>query len=757
MPTRRLIAAAGVLLAAFLVAPPVARPQQTASDPGVLTLERLFDSRDFQLERFGPARWLDSSSYTTLEATSPAGGSGGRQIVRHDARTGAPRVLVTAGQLTPAGEPEPLAVDDYQWSADGSKLLVFTNTRRVWRQNTRGDYWLLDLKGGGLRKIGGGAKPSTLMFAKLSPDATRVAYVRERNLYVEDLATGAITPLTRDGSDVVINGTFDWVYEEELDLRDGFRWSPDGRWIAYWRLDASGVGVFHLINNTDALYPALIPIPYPKVGTTNSEARVGIVSAAGGETTWLAVPGDPRNHYIARMDWAANSDEVVLQQLNRLQNTNLVMLGDRRTGRTRVVLTDRDEAWVNVVDDQQWLDGGRRFTWVSERDGWRHVYLVPREGGDPRLVTPGEFDVISLEQVDEAGGWLYYIASPASATERYLYRSRLDGTGRPERLSPVGQPGIHSYVISPGGAWAFHTYSSFGRPPITDLVRLPDHKPARTLTANEHVRANVDRLHRTPVEFFKVDIGGDVTLDAWMMKPPGFNPARRYPILFHVYGEPAGQTVLNSWGGRNYLWHLLLTQRGYIVASVDNRGTPAPRGRAWRKAVYRQIGILASQEQAAAAQTILQLPYVDPARVGVWGWSGGGSMTLNLLFRSPEIYKVGMSVAPVPDERLYDTIYQERYMGLPDDNAEGYAQGSPITFADRLQGHLLVVHGTGDDNVHYQGTERLANALVAANKPFTMMAYPNRTHAIAEGPGTSRHLYELLTRYLVEHLPPGPR
>ena len=760
MRIRRQIVVAATLVVGSLTAPLVARPPQAPSEVGLVTLQRLFDSPDFRLQPFGPARWLDGDHYTTVERRSAADAQEQptvSSLIRHDARTGAPQVLVPAERLIPPGAKSPLSIDDYGWSPDGGRLLVYTNSQRVWRQNTRGDYWVLDLRSGALRKLGGNAKASTLMFAKFSPDGARVAYVRERNLYVEDLATGAITPLTRDGSEVIVNGTFDWVYEEELDLRDGFRWSPDSRWIAYWQLDSTGVGTFHLINDTDTLYPTLVPIPYPKVGTTNSAARVGIVSAGGGDTKWLDVPGDPRQHYIARMEWAANSDEVVLQQLNRLQNTNLVMLGDRRTGKARVVLTERDAAWVEVVDDLQWLDRGRAFTWVSERDGWRHVYVSARDGDEPRLVTPGAFDVVSLEQVDESGGWLYYIASPDRASDRYLYRGRLDGTRHPERLSPAGQAGTHSYTIAPGAAWAFHAYSAFGRPPVTDLVRLPDHRPVRTLAENEPVRANVERLRRSPAEFLALDIGDGVVLDAWLMKPPDFDASKKYPLLFYVYGEPAGQTVTNAWGGRNYLWHLMLTQKGYLVASVDNRGTRAPRGRAWRKVVYRQIGILASREQAAAARAMVQQPYVDPERVGVWGWSGGGSMTLNLLFRSPEIYRVGMSVAPVPDQRLYDTIYQERYMGLPDDNREGYVQGSPITFADRLQGHLLIVHGTGDDNVHYQGTERLVNALIAANRPFTMMAYPNRTHAIAEGRGTSRHLYELLTRFLEEHLPPGPR
>ena len=752
MKHRRFLVAALLLVVAAV---PLAEQRPSQPDASLVTLDRIFDSRDFTLERFGPARWLDGSAYTTLDG-APAGAEA-RDIVRHDARTGAPTVLVPASRLVPPGADAPLEIDDYDWSADGKRLLVYTNSRRVWRQNTRGDYWVLDLGSGRLQQLGGDAKPSTLMFAKFSPDATRVGYVRENDIYVEDLASGRILRLTTNGSPTLINGTFDWVYEEELGLQDGFRWSPDGQAIAYWQLDSTGVGVFNLINTTDTLYPELTPIPYPKVGTTNSSARIGIVLAAGGETTWLDMPGDPRNHYLARMEWAASPDEVIVQRLNRLQNENVVMLGDRRTGAVRTVLTDRDDAWVNVVNDLQWLDGGRAFTWVSERDGWRHVYVVPREGDAPRLVTRDDFDVISIQAIDEMAGWVYYLASPDNPTERYLYRSRLDGTGQPERLTPRDEAGHHSYTIAPGASYAFHTWSSFGVPPRTGLVRLPDHRALRTLAGNDQVRARVERLARHPVEFFRVDVGDGVALDAYMMRPPGFDPSKKYPVLFHVYGEPAGSTAQNSWGGRNYLWHLMLTQQGYIVASVDNQGTSTPRGRAWRKIVYRQIGILASKEQAAAAREIAKRPYVDADRIGVWGWSGGGSMTLNLLFRSPEIYKTGMSVAPVPDQKLYDTIYQERYMGLPDDNAEGYRLGSPITFADELQGHLLVVHGSGDDNVHYQGTERLVNALVAANKPFQLMVYPNRTHSIAEGPGTSRHLFELLTSYLKEHLPAGAR
>jgi dipeptidyl-peptidase-4 len=743
-----------LLLLATIVAYQAAAQQ---TDPSLLTLDRIFTSKEFAPQPLGPVQWVESgSSYTRLEPTATA--KDARDIVRYETETGRREVLVAAERLIPTGSSAPLAIDNYTFSPNGKLLLIYTNLQRVWRQNTRGDYWVLDIGAEKLTKLGGDAKPATLMFAKFSPDSTRVGYVRENNIYVETLADNRITRLTEDGSRKIINGTFDWVYEEELDLRDGWRWSPDGNRIAYWQLNSEGVREFYLLNNTDSLYPAITAIPYPKAGETNSASRVGIVGAQGGPTRWLDVPGDPRDHYIARMNWAESSDQVALQQLNRLQNTNLVMLGDIHTGKVRTILTERDEAWVDLHgDDIDWLDGGKRFLWISERDGWRHAYVVSRDGATIKLITPGNFDVISVVSADEKNGWLYFYSSPENATQRYLYRARLDGTGKPECVTPAAQSGTHSYNISPNSSWAFHSFSSFGKSPQIELVRLPGHARVRSVIDNAALSDKLNRLKCGTSEFFKVDVGGGVQLDGWMIKPPDFDPAKHYPVLFHVYGEPAGQTVLDAWGGNNYLWHLMLSQRGYVVVSVDNRGTPAPKGRAWRKVVYRQVGLLASVEQAAAARVITKWRFVDASRIGIWGWSGGGSMTLNMMFRYPEIYKTGMSVAPVSNERLYDSIYQERYMGLPRDNEENYKRGSPVNFADKLQGKLLVVHGSGDDNVHYQNTEVLINALIAANKPFTMMEYPNRTHAINEGPNTSRHLFELLTRYLQQNLPAGPR
>ncbi|HEY8459412.1 MAG TPA: S9 family peptidase [Blastocatellia bacterium] len=761
---RRISLALFILL---IAAPIFAQQGAGRQDSGLLSLDSIFTYRP---QSIGWHQWQpDGGGYLMLEP--PAAGQGASDIARYDAATGARTILVSARSLTPPGASSPLNIEEFTLSSNKERLLIFTNSERVWRSNTRGDYWVLDLKSGKLRKLGGDARPSTLMFAKFSPDGTRVGYVRENNIYVENLDDGRITQLTSDGAERTINGTFDWVYEEELFCRDGWRWSPDGKSIAYWQLDSSGVKEFKLINYTDDLYPKITSFPYPKAGETNSAARVGVVSASGGKTQWFDVPGDPRNNYLPRMEWAANSDEVVIQQLNRLQNTNIVMLGDARTGKVRPILTEKDDAWVDVAwgsidwsktglarGDVEWIDGGKRFLWASERDGWRRIYSVSRDGKDVKLVTTGDYDLIGVEMVDVANGWLYFSASPENATQKYLYRARLDGSGKAERLSPADQPGTHNYAIPPRGDLAIHVYSSFNKVPVTDVVQLPSHTVVRTIIDNKELRERLAKLKPVAHEFFRADIGEGVELDGWMLKPPDFDPKKRYPALFYVYGEPWGQTVLDSWSGRGQMWHMMLAQQGYLVMSVDNRGTPAPRGRAWRKSIYRKIGVRNSLDQANAVRAIIKkYPFVDPARIGIWGWSGGGSSSLNAIFRYPDLYHVAMAVAPVADIRYYDSIYQERYCGLPQDHPDEYKQSSPITFAGQLKGHLLIVHGTGDDNVHYQGTEALINALVAANKQFTMMAYPNRSHGIYEGPGTTRHLYELLTRYLNEKLPPGPR
>jgi dipeptidyl-peptidase-4 len=431
-------------------------------------------------------------------------------------------------------------------------------------------------------------------------------------------------------------------------------------------------------------------------------------------------------------------------------------MGNATTGALNLVMTETEATWLLPSDGIRWLDGGRAFTWLSERDGWMHLWTISRDGKNASLRTPGEFDVVRVVSIDDKNGFAYFIASPDDVTERYLYRATLHGAPKVERITPAGSAGSHDYDISPNARWALHFASSADSPTTVDVIGLPAHERRRVLVENKKLRALVAGVARNPTEFFKVDIG-EVVLDAWLLKPPGFDSGKKYPLLVYVYSEPAGQTVANRWGGDRHLWHLMLAQRGYLVASVDSRGAAAPRGREWRRSIYGQIGILASADQAAAVRKLIaERPYIDARRIGVWGWSGGGAMTLNAMFRYPELYSTGVAVASPVDQKLYNSIYQERYMGLPAENETGYRDGSPVNFAQNLAGDLLIIHGTGDDNVHYQNAEVLIDRLISLNKPFSMMAYPNRTHGISEGENTRLHLFGMITRYLGEHLPADP-
>ena len=704
----------------------------------------------------GAGQWLEGGK--AYRSTEP-GETGGVQPVRIDTATGASTPLTPEPSYKPPQLDRALAGGTP--SADGKKLLFATNSHTVMIRKTASDYWVLDKQANSWHRLGiqstGG-----LMFAKFSPSGAQVAYLADMkpvngsaprwNLYVEEIKTGAVKQLTTDAGDDIIDGTSDWVNNEEFSLADCFEWSPDGTKIAYYQFDQSGVPEFALINYTDQLYPVITKYKYPKPGQTNSAVRVGVIGAAGGKTVWLKTPGDPRNTYIPHMEWLEDN-QVILQHMNRLQNTNTVYIANPDTGDLKQMFQDKNDTWVEVNRNLKWIENGKRLLFTSERDGWRHVYAVARDG-DARLVTNAPFDLVSIAAVDEPGGWLYYIASPENGTQRYLYRSRLDGT-RTERVTPRDQPGTHAYNISPDCHWAFHSVSTFDSPGQSDLISLPDHKVVRVLNDNAAEKAKVGPIINGRTEMVHIPVGHDTTIDGWLIKPSHFDPTKKYPIIINVYGEPAASTVTDSWGG-GHLLMLGLADDGYLIASFDNSGTPSPKGTHWRKVIYGSVGVLASDEQAAALRGLASThPYVDLTRVGVYGWSGGGSMTLNLMFRYPDLYSVGVAGAPVADQTLYDSIYQERYMGLPADNAKGYHDGSPISFAEGLKGKLLIVHGTGDDNVHFQGTQRLLNRLIALNKQFHFMEYPNRRHGVQGS--DPLHLDTLRYSFFEEYLPPGPR
>lgn len=717
-----------------------------------LNLEDVVAGKIIQTKGMGAMSWLkDGEHYSRVEANVEQGGT---DIVSYRAKDNAREVLIPASLFVDKATGKPVPVRSISWSADNSKVLVYTNTQRVWRYDTRGDYWVLDLSDKSFRQIGKDRPESSLMFAKFSPDAAKVAYVSENNIYVEDLVSQSVKQLTTDGSETIVNGTFDWVYEEEFACRDGFRWSPDGQYIAYWQSDTEGTGVFDMINNVDSLYPKILHFPYPKAGTTNSAVKVGYVSVNGGATTWIDIPGDPRNNYIPRMEFIPNSNELFIQQLNRPQNTNKVWIAKIGSSKPEHIFTDEDKAWVDTNDHIRWLKDNQYFTWESERSGWRHLYRVSRDGKDIQPITAGDFDYISTVGMDMKKGLVYFIASPDNFTQRYLYSAKLFGKGEVKRESPMDEAGQHSYSMSPTGKWAVHTFSNAVTPPVIDMVSFPGHKSVRMIEDNAEAKAQYQALGLCPKEFVKAK-SGDLMLDVCMIKPANFDPNKKYPVIIEVYGEPAGSTVQDVWSGGD-LWNQYMVNQGYIYVSIENRGANAPRGREWRKCIYGEVGTFACEDQARGIQDLArQYSFIDLSRIGITGWSGGGSQTLNCMFRYPSVFHTGIAIAFVSDQRLYDTIYQERYMNTPQNNPEGYRKGSPITYANGLEGNLLLIHGTGDDNVHYQSCEMLVDKLVEYGKMFSQISYPMRSHGIYERKGTTLHLRKSMAKYWLEHLPAG--
>lgn len=699
----------------------------------------------------------DGKGYFTLQQNT---------IRFHSLTGGKDSVLLSPEQLIPVGEHSPIQIKEWKLAGQQDKILLFTNAQKVWRYETRGDYYVFHRATGTLQKSGKGLPPSSQLFAKISPDGTKLAYVSNYNLYVEDINSGTIQQLTKDGTRKRINGTFDWAYEEEFFCRDGFRWSPDSKKIAFWQINAGVTRDYLMLNTTDSIYPSVTPVEYPVAGEKPSTFRIGVIDLEAGTTRWMNIPDDPTwGSYVPRMEWAANSTEVILQHLDRKQQVSTIYLAAVASGEANVIFEERDNAWIDILPswDQDYVNGGwdwikkgAGFLWASEKDGWRHIYQISRDGKTVQLITKGAFDVMDITAIDEKGNYLYYMASPQNATQRYLYRSRLDGKGEAERVTPADQTGTHYYDLSPGAQFAQHHFSNHFIAPVEEWIQVKTHRPVAADGASVSEAIKKAEKGSAPVSFFTLKTADGIEMDGWMAKPSNFDSTKKYPVVFYVYTEPWGQTAKDSYGvGYNHLYKGNMVDDGYIYISMDNRGTPLPKGREWRKSVYRKIGLVNIRDQAMAAREILKWSFIDKERVAVWGWSGGGSATLNLLFQYPDIYTAGISVAAVGNQFTYDNIYQERYMGLPQENREDYINGSPITYAKNLRGHLLYIHGTGDDNVHYNNAEMLINELVKYNRQFQLMSYPNRSHSMSEGEGTFEHLSQLYTSFLQKHCPPG--
>ncbi len=680
-------------------------------------------------------------------------------LLKIDPKDGAKSVIFSKAQLTPKGSSTALVPQSFDYSNDGKQVLFFTNTARVWRYKTRGDYWVMNVVTGNLKKIGSNIPAQSSKFAKFSPDGKFVAFVSENNIFLEDLSNGITKRLTNDGSKKLINGTFDWVYEEEFNCRDGFRWSGDSKQIAYWQVDARKTRDYYMLNTTDSIYSRVIPVEYPKVGESPSPVRIGVLNVLTGASKWMNIAGDPAQNYIPRMEWSG-ANELIVQQMDRKQQESKLIYCKTTDGSSYTFWAEGDKAWVDLNTDDpkgwNWVNNGADFIWVSEQDGWRHIYKISRDGKTKELLTKGKYDIDKIKNIDEANNSIYFTASPNNATQRYLYKVKINEPKElPDMVSSDKNKGVHEYMISPNGKIAMHSFSNHNTMPVTEWINLPEGKP---LSKNGSIENNIKTDPAVNVEYFQITTEEGVVLDAWINKPANFDATKKYPSIFYVYGEPAASVVEDSYGAhQNYLYAGDVQADGYIQVAVDNRGTPSLKGAAWRKSIYRKIGDINIKDMALAAKKVLERPYFDKERVAVWGWSGGGSSTLNLLFRYPEIFKTGVAVAAVANQLFYDNIYQERYMGLPQENKADFVNGSPATYAKNLQGKLLYIHGTNDDNVHYSNAEFLLNELIKHNKQFNFMSYPNRSHSMSEGEGTFPHLMGLYTNFMKLNNPPGAK
>jgi dipeptidyl-peptidase-4 len=581
-----------------------------------------------------------------------------------------------------------------------------------------------------------------------SPDGSKVLEFEGGNLFVRDATDGQRTRLTHGAADQEVS-----YY--------GPIWSPDGTRVAFVESDASRVRQRSVLVPGDPSYPEVQNHRFARIGEEIERLRVGVVDGDGKNLQWLAIESPEEGFYLGQVAWAGNSEEVLVERFSRFRDQREFLLA-KSDGKVRRIFHESNDAWAESSQGKNsgltWTRGGEAFVVVSEKDGWRHAFLCSRDGEELALLTPGAYDIIDRSAIDEAGGWYYFYASPSDGTQKHLYRVSLDGTGTLERITPPDQPGTHRYEFSPDAKWAFHTYSTLDSPPIVELVELAGHRVVRVLEDNGELRKKMSGLVSHPTEFIQLEIGGGVTMDAWIIKPKDFDPSKQYPVFVYVYGEPHAQTVLNEWGAAQVDFHRVVADLGYLVVSIDNRGTPAPKGAAWRRAIFGSLGPLSTEEQAAGLKELGRThPYVDLSRVGIWGWSGGGSNTLNAMFREPGSYQVGIAVVPKPQPHLYNAWFQEIYMRTPALNPDGYERAAAINYADGLAGKLLIITGSGETNTHIQIIEGLVDRLIELGKPFDYMVYPNRDHGLREGSGTTVHVRMLIIRYLVEHLPPGAR
>ena len=702
-----------------------------------LTLKEIWASRKFIPDRVqGINSMEDGLHYTSLDDTKD-----GAEVNQYSYQTGKlVKNIVKPADLILT---DTVSIEDYQFNADETKLLIATETEPIYRHSSKSTFYIYDIKTKQLTLLSEGGKQR---YATFSPVYNQVAFVRDNNIFIKDIDKGKETQVTFNGKqNAIINGATDWVYEEEFSFDKAFSWSPDGDKIAYYQFDESKVREFSLATYGKNLYPEEYKYKYPKAGEDNSTVQLFFYDVKTNATQKIQVGNEP-DQYIPRIKWTNDPNMLSFIRMNRHQNKLELLFADASTGKSNVILTEVSTTYIDITDDLTFLKDKKHFIWSSEKDNFNHLYLYDINGKLIRQITNGNWDIISFKGIDEKDGVLYYISAELSPMQRDLYCIKTDGSKK-TRLSTLA--GNNKAEFSKGFKFYINDNSNANTPPYISLHNA-NGKEIRVLKDNNTLKKTLESYNLSKKEFFKFKTSENVELNAWMIKPANLDSNKIYPVFMTVYGGPGAQTVNDSWEGNNYLWHQLIAQKGYIVVSVDNRGTGA-RGSEFKKCTYLQLGKLETIDQVEAAKYIGSLKYVDKNRIAIQGWSYGGYLSSLCLTKGADYFKTAIAVAPVTNWRFYDTIYTERYMQTPQENPSGYDENSPINHIDKLKGKYLLIHGTADDNVHFQNTVEMTTALVNANKEFDLFMYPDKNHGIYGGL-TRLHLYNKMTNFILNNL-----
>lgn len=717
-----------------------------------LTNEIIWYSRTFIPKDVSGIRSMNSGEqFTTLEVDYRTGNTAIKKWSYADYSELETIVSSKDLMVKKEGKETPLSIEDYTFSADESKLLIATNVSPIYRHSTEAYYYIYELKTKKLYPLSD-YELGKQRLAEFSPKKNRVAFVRGNNLFIKDFDTNEETQVTSDGKmNEVINGATDWVYEEEFSFDKGFQWAPGGDKLAYLKFDESEVKQFQMAMY-GSLYPYQYTFKYPKAGEDNSIVAVEVYEINSKRTTVFDT-GSEADIYLPRIKWANDGYTLMVTRLNRLQNQLDLLVGEFKGGRpnnrgvqTRVVYSEKAETYIDITDNLTFLKDNETFLWTSEKDGYNHLYQINLKNGEEKQITNGKWEVTELLGINENTNTIYYISAESSPMERDLYSIQLDGSKKTKISTRKGQNEVD---FSKGMKYFINTHSSANTPDVFSLHKA-NGKEIKVLEDNAHILENMKKYGFTKKEFLTVTTEDNIDLNAWMIKPPGFDAKKKYPLLMFVYGGPGINTVHDAWGGHNFLWFQMMAQKGYVVVSVDARGT-GYRGRDFKHCTYLQLGKYETIDQIAAAKKLGEMPYIDADRIGIFGWSYGGYMSSLCITKGADVFKAAIAVAPVTNWRYYDNVYTERFMRTPQENGENYDSNSPINHVSKLKGNYLLVHGSADDNVHYQNTMEMIDALVNHNKQFDLFIYPNKNHGIYGGP-TRLHLFTKMTNFLLENL-----